>query len=92
QSGRRQRLWRLPGLCPETAAGRRDANGNGHPRPQSGIGPVSLTSLKCLLNRPRQGARRGGERMATKFSQYRAVTPALVEQRAATRHRILVTR
>ncbi|MDG2534335.1 PilZ domain-containing protein [Sphingomonas sp. HITSZ_GF] len=30
--------------------------------------------------------------MATKFSQYRAVTAALVEQRAATRHRILVTR
>jgi hypothetical protein len=30
--------------------------------------------------------------MATKFSQYRAVVPALVEQRAATRHRILVTR
>ncbi|WHU00788.1 PilZ domain-containing protein [Sphingomonas sp. NIBR02145] len=30
--------------------------------------------------------------MATKFSQYRAVAPALVEQRAATRHRILVTR
>ncbi|MDH4745583.1 PilZ domain-containing protein [Sphingomonas sp. NPDC092331] len=30
--------------------------------------------------------------MATKFSQYRTVTPALVEQRAATRHRILVTR
>lgn len=30
--------------------------------------------------------------MATKFSQYRAVTAALVEQRAATRHRIVVTR
>ncbi|MFS2109679.1 PilZ domain-containing protein [Sphingomonas sp. Sphisp140] len=30
--------------------------------------------------------------MATKFSQYRAVAPALVEQRGATRHRILVTR
>ena len=28
--------------------------------------------------------------MATKFSQYRAVSPALVEQRAAPRHRILV--
>lgn len=30
--------------------------------------------------------------MATRFSQYRAVTPALVEQRADMRHRILVTR
>jgi hypothetical protein len=30
--------------------------------------------------------------MATKFSQYRAVTAALVEQRAAPRHRIQVTR
>lgn len=30
--------------------------------------------------------------MATKFSQYRAVTSALVEQRAAPRHRILMTR
>ena len=30
--------------------------------------------------------------MATRLSQYRAVTPALVEHRAAPRHRILVTR
>lgn len=30
--------------------------------------------------------------MATKFSQYRTVAPALVEHRAAERHRILVTR
>lgn len=30
--------------------------------------------------------------MATKFSQYRAVTAALVEQRASPRHRCLVTR
>lgn len=29
--------------------------------------------------------------MATKFSQYRAVAPALVEQRSEPRHRILVT-
>ena len=29
--------------------------------------------------------------MATRFSQYRTVTPALVEQRSAPRHRILVT-
>ncbi len=30
--------------------------------------------------------------MATRFTQYRAVAPALVEHRAAERHRILVTR
>jgi hypothetical protein len=29
--------------------------------------------------------------MATRYSQYRTVTPALVEQRAAQRHRIQVT-
>ncbi|MBB5711535.1 PilZ domain-containing protein [Sphingomonas xinjiangensis] len=29
--------------------------------------------------------------MATRFSQYRAVTPALVEQRGEPRHRVLVT-
>ncbi len=29
--------------------------------------------------------------MATRISQYRAVTPALVEQRSEARHRILVT-
>jgi hypothetical protein len=30
--------------------------------------------------------------MATKFSQYRSVTPALVEQRSVPRHRVQVTR
>lgn len=30
--------------------------------------------------------------MATRFSQYRSVEPALVEQRGAARHRVLVTR
>jgi hypothetical protein len=30
--------------------------------------------------------------MATRFSQYRAVTPARVEQRSAPRHRITLTR
>jgi len=30
--------------------------------------------------------------MATRFSQYRSVAPALVEQRATTRHRVTVTR
>lgn len=30
--------------------------------------------------------------MATKFSQYRSVAPALVEHRAAPRHRVSVTR
>lgn len=29
--------------------------------------------------------------MATRFSQYRSVAPALVEQRATTRHRVTVT-
>jgi hypothetical protein len=35
---------------------------------------------------------RRGETMATRFSQYRPVAPASIEQRSEPRHRIVVTR